>query len=581
VTDTRVPTQTNTFITHLDEVEAFLRKDADTHMPLGSAANRALQIDAIGKTRDFLTGGFAPVQGSYQNLRDRFAILSRLAEIQQTMVMDAELFMPADEAPHRQDQMTTLGTVSNLLIADPQVEKWLDESEKTKAALAVGDGRNLQLMRRQWVHDASLTSEMAGELSRLTCEGENLHTEFRKDGDWSKIKDWYAYAFDLMRSVGEIKKSRLGTASVYEALMDTFSPGLKEETVVAEFAKIEKVLPGMISEAMARQALEPKTLDLPKTAKAQQEELCRRLAKAMCFDFDKGRMDMSDGHPWCATVSDDSRFTVDYIEDNFLEAVMTTAHEGWHGRYAQNLPAEWRHQPVGGDLGGSMHESMSQIGELYAGRSPAFFRFLEKEAQEVFNLPDDKPLSAENLQRFLTRVKPSLIRIYADEVTYPAHIILHSKLERAIIEGTLDIKDYETAFNDGMRDLLGIVPSTPRQGCGQDVHIPCGMIGYKPDYLISRMVLTQLAAAACRDRPDMEVEFADGDFTKAVHILDDWLRENVQSKGSLLTFDDLLVRATGEKLNSQYYLEDLSKRYLGKPNSPSHETAASDGSKLQ
>jgi carboxypeptidase Taq len=339
---------------------------------------------------------------------------------------------------------------------------------------------------------------MAGELSRLTCEGENLHTQFRKDGDWSKIKDWYAHAVDLLRSVGAIKKNRLGTSSAYEALMDTFSPGLKDETVVAEFAKIEKVLPGMISEAMARQALEPKTLDLPKTTIARQEELCRRMAKAMCFDFDRGRMDMSDGHPWCTTASDDSRFTVDYIEDNFLEAVMTTAHEGWHGRYAQNLPAEWRHQPVGGDLGGSMHESMSQIGELYAGRSPAFFRFLEKEAREVFNLPDDNTLSAENLQRHLTRVKPSLIRIYADEVTYPAHIILHSKLERAIIEGTLDVKDYETAFNGGMRDLLGIVPSNPREGCGQDVHIPCGMIGYKPDYLISRMVLTQLAAAASR-----------------------------------------------------------------------------------
>jgi carboxypeptidase Taq len=568
VTDTGAPAQTNASITCLDEVEAFLRKDADTHMPPGSAANRALQIDAVGKTRDFLTGRFTPVRDAYQNLRERFAILSRLAEIQQTMVMDAELFMPADEAPHRQDLVTTLGTVSNLLIADPQVGKWLDESEKNNAALAAVDRRNLQLMRRQWVHDASLTSEMAGELSRLTCEGENLHTEFRKDGDWSKIKDWYAHAFDLIHSVGEIKKNRLGAASIYEALMDTFSPGLIDETVVSEFAKIEKVLSGMISQAMTRQALQPKTLDLPKTTKAEQEELCRRVAKAMCFDFDKGRMDMSDGHPWCATVSDDSRFTVDYIEDNFLEAVMTTAHEGWHGRYAQNLPAEWRHQPVGGDLGGSMHESMSQIGELYAGRSPAFFRFIEKEAREVFNLPDDKSLSAENLQRYLTRVKPSLIRIYADEVTYPAHIILHSKLERAIIEGTLYIKDYETAFNDGMRDLLGVVPSNPREGCGQDVHIPCGMIGYKPDYLISRMAFTQLAVAARRDRPDMEREFSDGDFTEAVHILDDWLRENVQSKGSLLTFDDLLVRATGEKLNARHYLEDLSKRYLASPERP-------------
>jgi carboxypeptidase Taq len=173
--------------------------------------------------------------------------------------------------------------------------------------------------------------------------------------------------------------------------VDTFGPGSKDETVVSEFAKIEKVLPGMISEVMARQALEPKTLDLPKTTKAQREELCRRVAKAMCFDFDKGRMDMSDGPPWCATISEDSRFTVDYIEDNFLEAVMTTAHEGWHGRYAQNLPAEWRQQPVGGDLGGSMHESMSQIGELYAGRSPAFFKFLEKEAPKFLTCRMTRP----------------------------------------------------------------------------------------------------------------------------------------------------------------------------------------------
>src|ERR1700686_107916 len=108
-------------------------------MPPGSAANRALQIDAIGKTRDFLTGGFAPAQNAYHNLRDRFAILSRLAEIQQTMVMDAELFMPADEASHRQDQLTTLGTVGNLLIADPQVEKWRNESGQNEAAPAAGD----------------------------------------------------------------------------------------------------------------------------------------------------------------------------------------------------------------------------------------------------------------------------------------------------------------------------------------------------------------------------------------------------------------------------------------------------------
>lgn len=499
---------------------------------------------------------------AYEKLKERFEKIINVGNAAAILEKDAQVFMPENSADDRTRQIMALADVAHSLITAPDVEKWLNEAEKEASTLSAEDQRNLYLMRRQWVHAAGLPDELVTEHARLSTEGERLHTELRKTGDWSKVKDWYAHSFEIMRTIGEIKKQKLGTSSVYEALLDGFSPGLSSATLAREFGALEKALPTLISEAAVRQAQLPAPLPLKGPfPRGQQEELCKRLVKALGFDFTKGRMDMVDGHPSCGGSASDVRFTTDFDEEYFLEAVYSTVHEAGHALYEQNTPLAWRYQPAGSNMGMAVHESQSRIIEVQACHTPEFFQYLEKEARDVFNRPDDPALSAENLERLVNKANPSLIRIYADELTYPAHIILRHKLEKAIVEGAMTIDELPQAWNDGIKNLLGITPPDPSQGCMQDVHWPIGYVGYFPAYTLGDMGAAQFFAAACKDKPEIRASLAKGDFTP----LREWLRDNVHSKGSLLTNDQLFTAATGEPLNAKHYLNHLSTRYLGKP----------------
>ncbi len=433
------------------------------------------------------------------------------------------------------------------------------------------DRRNLALMRRAWVSEAGLPDELVTEIARIQSDGEKKHTELRKGGDWSKMKDWYAHSIDIMRTLGQIRKDKLGAASVYEALLDSFSPDLADATVAREFAVLEKALPGMIREAVDLQAKNPPIPLKGPFPQAQQAELSRRLAVAMGYDFTRGAMYPIDAHPSTGGSASDVRYTTDCSDEtNFLPAVYSTVHETGHALYEQGTPLEWRYQLVGASMGMAVHESQSGIMERNAAHTPEFFQFLEKQAREVFNRPDDPALSAKNLELLAKQVNPSFIRIEADELTYPAHIILRYKLEKALVEGTLAIDNLPKEWNDGMKNLLGITPPDNAKGCMQDVHWPVGLIGYFPAYALGNMIAAQLYDAAVKAKPDIPAELGKGNFKP----LKEWLNKNVHSKGSTLTTDELMIAATGEKLNSKYYLDHLSRRYLGRPFTRSQGPAA-------
>lgn len=509
---------------------------------------------------------------AYAKLKERFAQINNLRYAGDILNKDAETVMAPGSGPDRTQQIMALATARNSLISAPEVEHWLNDAERNEATMSVEDCRNLALMRRQWIHEASLPQDLATEIARLESEGQSLHTELRKTGRWEKIKDWYAHSFEVMRAVGKIKQDKLGSASTYEALLDTFSAGVSEAMVSREFDALEKALPPLIREATQRQAMAPAPIPLEgQFPHAQQEELCHRLAERLGFDFNRGVLSVIHGHPSCNGSPDDTRITTGCDETNFLKAVYSAVHEGGHGLFQQNMPKEWRYQPAGDCFAMNIHETQSRIIEVQACHTPEFFQYLEKEAREIFNRPDDPALSAENLERLTNRVTPSLIRIYADELTYPAHVIVRHKLEKAMIEGTIGIDDLPKAWNDNMKAILGVTPPDPSQGCMQDVHWPAGYVGYFPAYTLGDMGASQFFAAACKAKPEIRGEIAKGNFTP----LREWLYDNVHSKGSLLTTDELFVGATGETLNAKYYLEHLSRRYLGHPWQNAQDSVAS------
>ena len=498
---------------------------------------------------------------AYDLLKERFAQISHLGHAASILNVDAQVAMAAGSAADRTGQVIAIASASHMLITAPDVAQWLDAAEKDKASLPADDQRNLELMRRNWVHANALSKELAEEVARIESEGEHLHVEHKKNGDWAKMRDWYKHSFDTARAIGTAKMAKLGVATPYEALLDSFSPGLTSARIDAEFAKLQAHLPAIIREAVARQQALPAPLPLKSYPVEQQVELCRTLALAMGFDTNRGVISVIDGHPSCNGSPDDIRFTLGCTPENFLEAVYSTIHEAGHGIYDQNRPAAWRYQPAGEHLGMNVHESQSRIMEVQACHTPAFFRFLEQAARKAFNEPTEPSLSAANLERLINTAQPSFIRTEADEVTYAVHVMLRYRIEKAMVNGDMTIDELPKAWNDGLKDMLGITPPHAGQGHMQDVHWPCGLVGYFPAYTLGDMGAAQLYAAATKARPDITAELEKGNFTP----LRTWLNDNVHGKGSLLPSDEMFRQATGEALNADYLLNHLSQRYLGRP----------------
>lgn len=278
--------------------------------------------------------------------------------------------------------------------------------------------------------------------------------------------------------------------------------------------------------------------------------------RAVGFDFERGRLDVS-LHPFCGGATDDVRITTRYDEDDCMRALMGVLHETGHALYEQGRPSAWRHQPVGSARGMSLHESQSLLVEMQACRSREFCEFLAPVLRSEFH-GEGPAWEAENLHRLATRVEPGFIRVDADEVTYPAHILLRYELETAMIVGDLAVADLPAAFNDGMKRLLGLDVPNDRLGCLQDIHWPGGAFGYFPTYTLGALAAAQLFAAACERHPGIPDALARGDFSE----LRGWLRENVHAKASFLETDELLVEATGRPLGAEAFLRHLDRRYL-------------------
>jgi carboxypeptidase Taq len=364
----------------------------------------------------------------------------------------------------------------------------------------------------------------------------------------------------LMRRVGQAKAAALGT-SLYDALLDEFEPGGRAARIDALFAELRAFLPDLLGRVLEHQKRLPPILPLegPFPVEAQRklgEELIRRIG----FDFHHGRLDVS-AHPFTGGTADDVRITTRYDEQDFARALMGVLHETGHGLYEAGLPRDWRRQPVGNARGMTLHESQSLLMEMQACRSGAFVAFAAPRMRAAFGKDVDKDgpaWSVENIHRLYTRVAPGFIRVDADEVTYPLHIMLRYRLERAMLAGDLPLADLPGAWNEGMRDLLGIVPADDSLGCLQDIHWPDGGWGYFPTYTLGALAAAQLFAAARRAEPGLLEAIGKGDFSPLLG----WLRANVHGKGSIATTDEILTAATGAPLGSAAFKAHLESRYL-------------------
>lgn len=490
----------------------------------------------------------------YATLEHAFARAAKLTTAARKLGWDQRVMMPPGGAADRGEELATLAALAHEIEASPQVAEAL--AAVNESALQPWQAANVREMRRRHAHAAAVPSRLieAGETAAARCE--MAWRDARQTGDFAALLPLWRPVIATMREKAAAKAAALGI-SPYDALMDPFDPGRRSAQVAALFDDLEAFLRDALPRVLDRQAgAPPPQLPPGPFPAARQRELGRRLMTAVGYDFHHGRLDDTT-HPFSTGSHDDARVTARWDESDFTSGLMAVLHETGHALYTRGKNRDWAWQPVASHRGMTIHESQSLCLEMQVGRSHAFTRYWAPLAREMFG--GDGPLwDAGNLHRWATRVEPGFIRVDADAVTYPLHIMLRFRLEQRLVDGSLDPADVPEAWDAEMERLLGIRPPTLSLGCLQDIHWFDGAFGYFPTYSLGAMAAAQLFQAAEKAEPDLHSALERGDARPLIA----WLGRNVHQVGCLYDPDSLLEAATGRPLGTDALKHHIQQRYV-------------------
>lgn len=463
--------------------------------------------------------------------------------------------MPRGSADVRGEQLAALETEHHALLTTPKVARLLERAEAASSQLDDWPLANLREMRRQRDHAIATPPSLIARLAKATARAEVFWVEAKKANDFKILAPHLAEVVNLVRDKAALLGQARGLAP-YDALVDGFTPGISTEDIETIFKALARKLPGLINQAIEVQAQRPAVPLVGKFSASRQRALCTEVLKTLGFPFDRGRLDESE-HPFTEGVPGDIRVTTRFDTSDPFSGLLGAVHETGHAMYDLGLPVEWRDQPVGRDRGMALEESQSLLFEMNLCRSRSFVKYLRPLLEKILNV-NGAEWTEENLYRHLTRVRRSLIRMDADELTYPAHVMLRYELEKKILDGALPIADIPEAWSANLEQRLGLRPSSDVDGCLQDIHWAVGYFGYFPSYALGAVVAGQLNEALRAARPALDEEIAAGQFEGVL----DWLRENVHGVGARLPVKELIKHATGKPLTAAAYLRYLEAKYL-------------------
>ncbi|MDQ2641139.1 MAG: carboxypeptidase M32 [Pseudomonadota bacterium] len=468
---------------------------------------------------------------------------------------DAAVMMPRGSADVRGEQLAAIETEQHAILTSPRVSRLIERAQAGNASLDEWQRANLREMARQRDHAIATPASLIGRLARATSLAEVRWAEAREKKDFSLFAPVLTEVLQLVRD----KAALLGQAlklSPYDALMDGYSPGMRSATIDGIFRALARRLPSLIREAIERQHQAPA---LPLTGKftpGRQRALAVELMKAFGFSFERGRLDESD-HPFTEGVAGDIRVTTRFDQADPIKGLLAAMHETGHALYEQGMPHEWHAQPVGRARGMALEESQALFIEMIVCRSRPFQQWLQPLLEKHFGVTGPE-WSPDNLYRLVTQVHRGAIRIDADELTYPMHVLLRYAIEKDLLEGKLSVSDLPDAWDKGMRDRLEVKPRDAAEGCLQDVHWAHGAFGYFPSYAIGAVIAGQLYESLRAQTPDLDARIARGE----LGVVTGWLKENVHAAGARLGPAELVQEVTGRPLSAAPSLRYLEARYL-------------------
>jgi carboxypeptidase Taq len=487
---------------------------------------------------------------AYQELIAHLQRVHSLGSIGELLGWDEQVNLPPESADQRAEQHAVLAEVIHVAASNSRVGELLEILEKTSES-----DLDQRIVVRQARKDFDRATKLPAEFVREKAEqgSRGYHA-------WAKAKaesDFASYVPVLEKNLDLAKREAayLGwEGRAYDYMIDKHDPGMTTSLIARLFAELKSELVPLVRQIAASKLVPRKEMLRGFPVEAQRAFL-REVTEQLGFDYGRGRIDVS-LHPFCSGTGADVRMTTRFNQDEPLDSLFSSIHETGHGLYEQGLSREHRGTALGMNAGMGAHESQSRLWENQVSRSRGFWSYFEPKFRQLFP-SQTRGVTSGELYRAINAVEPTLIRVDADEVTYNLHIILRFELEQKLFAGELAVRDLPGAWTDASRELLGLIPSTDREGVLQDVHWSDGSFGYFPSYCLGNMMAAQLWYRLLLERPTLEDDFAQGNFSWLLR----WLRENVHAHGRRFELPELVRRATGEELSPQPLIAYLKERY--------------------
>ena len=501
------------------------------------------------------------ILNDYYELMKKNKAITILQSTSAIIQWDLETKMPPKGINLRSEQLAILRRLEHQMITNPSIGRLLKKLEGSldSGTLDKNQRRNAYLLRKSYDEQSALPEELVAETAKQEAITVDIWKKAKMAQEFPVFRPELEKLVNLKKKAAEILKEVKRTSTAYDALIDIYEPKMTAEMLSQIFNTLRTGLISIINKYQSVKK-QPNPSLLPRKVPLEvQQRIAHMLAKFLEYDVESrragGRIDETE-HPFTSGYYDDVRITTHYYETNFTSSMFSVLHESGHALYEQNLKPEWMFQPIGATCSLGFHESQSRLVENIIGRSREFWiYFLPKLKDLAGNIFSD--IDVNEFVLAINQVKPSKIRIEADEVTYCLHIIIRFEIERDLMEGKTTVAELPELWNQKYKEYLGMDIKNDSEGVMQDTHWASGLLGYFPTYALGNIYSGQLLNQMRKNIPDWRNQIMEGNFRDIKR----WLTENVYHYGNLYDPMELIKKITGEKINISFYLDYLNEKY--------------------
>lgn len=497
-------------------------------------------------------------QKDYEHLHHLSREIRVLRGIASLLDWDHETYMPADAVGIRAEQVKVLSGIIHKKEVSKEFANALSKLINLKTGrvlarrLTPAQGTALKEWRRDYLRENSLPKRFVEEFTQLTSQATHVWRHARQHNSFQQ----FAPFLEKIVAMSRKKADLIGYKEhPYDALLDLYEPNTTTNQIKVLFSHLRKSITGLLKKILATQKVDDSFL-FGNFDREQQLNFAKLILKAMDYDMSKGRLDIS-AHPFSSSCHPtDSRITTKIHPTALMSNISAVMHEAGHSLYEMGLPVDGYGSPLGESVSLGMHESQSRWWETLIGHNRSFWQHFLPVLKKHFPQQLEN-VSLDKFHRAINKVTPSLIRIEADEVTYSLHVILRFEMEKALIEGSLAVRDVPEAWNGLMQELLGLTPTTNSEGCLQDIHWSMGGFGYFPTYTLGNLYASHLFLGFAQAHPDWEERLTKGD----LGFIKYWLHQHVYQYGRQYSSQELVQKASGKPFSADAFTTYLTRKY--------------------